>query len=217
MAKFAHDRPQAQEGRHPHGRQERLLRRASPTSSRSKFTRAGRQDRRASETYTRGRHRLPRAAHRDQAARARTASTCPATTPTSGLIARQARELGIKVPLMGGDGWDSREALRDRRRGDRRAATSRTTTRPTIRRPRVQKFIAEYKAAYGARARRAGGARLRRGAGSRGRDDARGIGRRDEDPRRARGDELRRHGMTTTARIERRQAGDHPGRERQRR
>jgi branched-chain amino acid transport system substrate-binding protein len=24
-----------------------------------------------------------------------------------GLIARQARELGIKVPLMGGDGWDS--------------------------------------------------------------------------------------------------------------
>ena len=34
-------------------------------------------------------------------------STSRATTTTSGIIARQARELGIKVPLLGGDGWDS--------------------------------------------------------------------------------------------------------------
>ena len=28
-----------------------------------------------------------------------------------GLIARQARELGITVPLLGGDGWESEKLL----------------------------------------------------------------------------------------------------------
>ena len=31
-----------------------------------------------------------------------------------GLIVAQARELGIKVPLFGGDGWEAPELLRDR-------------------------------------------------------------------------------------------------------
>ena len=37
-----------------------------------------------------------------------------------GLIARQARELGIKVPLMGGDGWDSAKLYEIARRRARR-------------------------------------------------------------------------------------------------
>ena len=36
----------------------------------------------------------------------------------AGLIARQARQLGINAPLLGGDGWDSPSAGRGGRGGD---------------------------------------------------------------------------------------------------
>jgi len=34
-------------------------------------------------------------------------SSCPAIIPRLGLIALQAKQLGITVPLFGGDGWES--------------------------------------------------------------------------------------------------------------
>ena len=64
-----------------------------------------------------------------------------------GLIARQARELGLKIPLLGGDGWDSpklseigKEAV------DGSFLSDHYTTDSTE--PRVQKFISMYKAKY---------------------------------------------------------------------
>lgn len=65
-----------------------------------------------------------------------------------GLIARQARELGIKVPLMGGDGWDSPklkeiggDAINGSYFSNHYAAEDKS--------PQVQEFISKYKAAYG--------------------------------------------------------------------
>lgn len=65
-----------------------------------------------------------------------------------GLIARQARELGIKVPLMGGDGWDSpklREiggaAMNNSYFSNHYSSEDKT--------PHVQQFISQYKEAYG--------------------------------------------------------------------
>lgn len=71
-----------------------------------------------------------------------------------GLVARQARELGIAVPLMGGDGWDSPklieiatiqspgDALQDCYFSNHYHADD-----P---RPEIQDFIAKYQAKYGA-------------------------------------------------------------------
>jgi len=65
-----------------------------------------------------------------------------------GVIARQARELGLAVPLMGGDGWDSVKlfelggsAVEGHYFSNHYSADD-----PS---PRVQKFVAAYKAAYG--------------------------------------------------------------------
>jgi branched-chain amino acid transport system substrate-binding protein len=65
-----------------------------------------------------------------------------------GLIARQARELGIKVPMMGGDGWDSEKlfelggsAVRGSYFSNHYSADDQS--------PRVQEFLAAYKKAYG--------------------------------------------------------------------
>ena len=64
-----------------------------------------------------------------------------------GLIARQARELGIKVPLMGGDGWDSPklkeiggDAINGSYFSNHYSAEDKS--------PNVQKFIADYKKAH---------------------------------------------------------------------
>jgi len=64
-----------------------------------------------------------------------------------GTIARQARELGITVPLMGGDGWDSPrlweiggEAL-----NGCYFSNHYSTDDPS---PAVQKFVGDYKARY---------------------------------------------------------------------
>ncbi len=65
-----------------------------------------------------------------------------------GLIGRQARELGIKAPLMGGDGWDSPKlkeiggaALDGSYFSNHYSAEDKS--------PNVVQFITEFKAAYG--------------------------------------------------------------------
>ncbi len=65
------------------------------------------------------------------------------------LIARQARELGIKVPLMGGDGWDSAK-LYEIAKGalDGSYFSNHYTDEDPS--PVIQDFVKKYKAAYGA-------------------------------------------------------------------
>ena len=78
------------------------------------------------------------------------------------LIARQARELGIKVPLLGGDGWDSAKLYEI----GGKAIEGSLLLEPLLARrtpsPRIQKFVKDYKATLRRGARRAGGAGLRR-------------------------------------------------------
>ncbi|MDX2166972.1 MAG: ABC transporter substrate-binding protein [Deltaproteobacteria bacterium] len=64
------------------------------------------------------------------------------------LIARQARELGIEVPFLGGDGWDSPKTVEI---GGKAVEGTYITNHysPEDQRPEVQKFIADYKAKYG--------------------------------------------------------------------
>lgn len=64
------------------------------------------------------------------------------------LIARQARELGLNVPLLGGDGWDSPKTVEI---GGKAVEGVYITNHysPEDQRPEVQKFIADYKAKYG--------------------------------------------------------------------
>jgi branched-chain amino acid transport system substrate-binding protein len=64
------------------------------------------------------------------------------------LIARQARELGVKVPLMGGDGWDSSK-LYEIAKGalDGSYYSNHYTEEDPS--PVIQGFVAKYKAAYG--------------------------------------------------------------------
>ena len=65
-----------------------------------------------------------------------------------GVIARQARELGITAKLMGGDGWDSSKLFE---LGGRAVEGSYFSNHysPDDPNPHVQKFIADYKAAFG--------------------------------------------------------------------
>lgn len=65
-----------------------------------------------------------------------------------GIIARQARELGLTVPLMGGDGWDS-EKLYELAGNALDGSYFSNHYSPDNPDPKVQKFIADYKAAYG--------------------------------------------------------------------
>ena len=65
-----------------------------------------------------------------------------------GLIARQARELGITAKLMGGDGWDS-EKLFELGGSAVEGSYFSNHYSPDDPAPRVQKFIAAYKKAYG--------------------------------------------------------------------
>jgi branched-chain amino acid transport system substrate-binding protein len=65
-----------------------------------------------------------------------------------GLIARQARELGIQVPLLGGDGWDSvklteigGKALNNSYFSNHYSSESDD--------PRIQEFVKKFKAKYG--------------------------------------------------------------------
>jgi len=65
------------------------------------------------------------------------------------LIARQARELGIKVPLMGGDGWDSAKLFEIGGQAIEGSYFSNHYS-PDDPSPRIQDFIKRYKARYGA-------------------------------------------------------------------
>jgi branched-chain amino acid transport system substrate-binding protein len=64
------------------------------------------------------------------------------------LIARQARELGIKAPLMGGDGWDAPELKQIGGTAINGSYFSNHYT-PEDKSPVVQEFITKYKAKYG--------------------------------------------------------------------
>lgn len=66
----------------------------------------------------------------------------------AGLIARQARELGLKQPLLGGDGWDSPKTVEI---GGAAIENSYFSTHysPEDSSPKVQEFIKKYKALYG--------------------------------------------------------------------
>lgn len=66
----------------------------------------------------------------------------------AGLIAKQARQLGIKVPLLGPDGFDSPKLLEI---GGEAIVGSYFTNHysPHNKDPKAQEFLAKYKAAYG--------------------------------------------------------------------
>ena len=66
-----------------------------------------------------------------------------------GVIARQAKELGLAVPLLGGDGWDS-EKLFELGGSAMEGHYFSNHYSPEDPSPRVQSFVAAYKAAYGA-------------------------------------------------------------------
>jgi branched-chain amino acid transport system substrate-binding protein len=65
-----------------------------------------------------------------------------------GIIARQARELGVKAPMLGGDGWDS-EKLFELGGSAIQGSYFSNHYSPDNKDERVQKFVSEYKAAYG--------------------------------------------------------------------
>jgi branched-chain amino acid transport system substrate-binding protein len=71
----------------------------------------------------------------------------PAYYTDVGLISRQVRELGMKVPLMGGDGWDSEELYKISAGA---LDGSFFSNHYTFESPdqRVQDFVTKYKAAY---------------------------------------------------------------------
>lgn len=64
-----------------------------------------------------------------------------------GLIARQAKELGIKVPLLGGDGWDSPK-LKEIGGSAIDGSYFSNHYSPEDQNPVVQDFITKFKAAY---------------------------------------------------------------------
>jgi branched-chain amino acid transport system substrate-binding protein len=66
-----------------------------------------------------------------------------------GIIARQARELGLTVPLLGGDGWESDKLFE---LGGAALDGSYYSNHYSVDNPdpRVQEFISRYKVAYGA-------------------------------------------------------------------
>jgi branched-chain amino acid transport system substrate-binding protein len=65
-----------------------------------------------------------------------------------GLIARQARELGMNQPLMGGDGWDSTK-LFEVARGALDGSFYSNHYSPEAPSPLVQDFVAKYKGKFG--------------------------------------------------------------------
>jgi branched-chain amino acid transport system substrate-binding protein len=65
----------------------------------------------------------------------------------AGLIARQARELGLTCPLLGGDGWDSDQTTKIGGKAVDGCYFSNHYS-PDEQRPEVQQFVANYKKKY---------------------------------------------------------------------
>jgi branched-chain amino acid transport system substrate-binding protein len=63
----------------------------------------------------------------------------------AGLIARQARELGLQMPILGGDGWDSPKLLEI---GGRFVENTYFANNYSEELPEVQRFINEFRAAF---------------------------------------------------------------------
>jgi branched-chain amino acid transport system substrate-binding protein len=72
---------------------------------------------------------------------------CPGYYTEVGLICRQARELGINVPLMGGDGWDSDKTFEIGRDAVNGCFFTNHYS-PDEDRPEVKAFVSAYKAKY---------------------------------------------------------------------
>ncbi|MDR3560992.1 MAG: ABC transporter substrate-binding protein [Negativicutes bacterium] len=66
-----------------------------------------------------------------------------------GLIAKQARELGINVPLLGGDGWDSPKLVEIAGGAALNNGFFSNHYSPEDKDPKVQKFVEDYKKEYG--------------------------------------------------------------------
>jgi branched-chain amino acid transport system substrate-binding protein len=66
----------------------------------------------------------------------------------AGLIVRQARQLGIKVPLFGGDGWEAPELLEIAGADALQGTYYSTHFSSESTEPLAQKFVAAYKAKY---------------------------------------------------------------------
>ena len=82
MARLRAQTPEAEQGRDPEGREERLLDRPRRRLPKGLHRRAAGTIA-VEQSYSAGRHGLQRAAHRDQGSRRAKASTFPATTPRS--------------------------------------------------------------------------------------------------------------------------------------
>jgi branched-chain amino acid transport system substrate-binding protein len=65
----------------------------------------------------------------------------------AGLIIRQARQLGIQLPIFGGDGWEAPELIQIAKEAAEGVYYS-THFSPEVPSPEVQKFVKEYKAKY---------------------------------------------------------------------
>ncbi len=65
----------------------------------------------------------------------------------AGLIANQARELGITVPLLGGDGWDSDQTVAIGKQAIEGCYFTNHYS-PDEDRPEVKKFVSDYKAKF---------------------------------------------------------------------
>jgi branched-chain amino acid transport system substrate-binding protein len=67
----------------------------------------------------------------------------------AGTIARQARELGLPVPLLGSDGWDSPRLFEIGGKAIEGSYISNHYSTQDRSSPTIQKFVADYKARYG--------------------------------------------------------------------
>ncbi len=65
-----------------------------------------------------------------------------------GLVLRQARELGMRMPFMGGDGWDSPELFKIAGKAAENGYHSNHYT-PESKDPKVVEFVAKYRARWG--------------------------------------------------------------------
>jgi branched-chain amino acid transport system substrate-binding protein len=71
----------------------------------------------------------------------------PGYYQAAGLIIRQARQLGITIPLFGGDGWEAPELIQIAKEAAEGTYYS-THFSPEVNTPEVQKFVSAYKAKF---------------------------------------------------------------------